>query len=90
MATAHDTLGWVYYKKQLPDRAVGALTDAIGLDPQNPTYHYHLALALRQAGDPARARTSLDRALQLNPAFPQASDARRILAELAAETQAAR
>jgi tetratricopeptide (TPR) repeat protein len=90
MATAHDTLGWVYYKKQLPDRAVAALTDTIGLDPQNPTYHYHLALALRQAGDPARARASLDRALQLNPAFPQASDARRTLAELAAETQSAR
>jgi tetratricopeptide (TPR) repeat protein len=90
MATVHDTLGWVYYKKQLPDRAVAALTDTIGLDPQNPTYHYHLGLALRHAGDAARARESLDRALRLNSAFPQASDARRVLAELAAETQQVR
>jgi Flp pilus assembly protein TadD len=80
-----DTLGWVHYKRQAPDRAASAFRDAIKLAPKNPTYHYHLALAQAQQGQAADARASLDRALSLGAAegsFPDADQARKLLGEL--------
>ena len=46
-------------------------------------YHYHLGLAHVKSGDPRRARTSFTRALQLQPNFPDADDARAQLAGVA-------
>jgi len=54
------------------------------LAPQNPIYHYHLGLAHLKSGEPARARTSLARALQLQPNFAEAADARTKLASIEA------
>ena len=74
-----DTLGWVYYRKQLPALAVRAFEESIGKDPQNPVYHYHLALALQQNGRPQQAKEAAERAVKLNPDF---ADARQLLARL--------
>ena len=62
-AEVMDTLGWVYYKKRLSSSAVSTLTRTVDRDPKNPVYHYHLGLAYAQAGESARARESLERAL---------------------------
>jgi Tfp pilus assembly protein PilF len=77
-----DTLGWVYYKKKSPDLAVPAFNSAVEKSPNNPLYHYHLGLAHLQAGDQAKGRRALERALALKNDFPGADDARRALATL--------
>jgi putative PEP-CTERM system TPR-repeat lipoprotein len=80
-----DTLGWVYYKKQMPEQAIAALTASVVREPQNPMFHFHLGLALRQGGDAVRAQQSLERALGLSSTFEGASTARQVLSELGGE-----
>lgn len=78
-----DTLGWVYYKKDMAGMAVPMFTRSVEQDPKNAMYHYHLGLALARQGNDAAARASLQRALNLQPDSPYASDATRALRELA-------
>lgn len=77
-----DTLGWIYYKRGLAALAVPALREAVGLEPQNPVYHYHLGLAYAKTGDKKQARTSLEQALKISPTFEGAEDARQVLRTL--------
>jgi tetratricopeptide (TPR) repeat protein len=77
-----DTLGWVYLKKGMPDRAVRTLQDAIGQDATKALYHYHLGLAYAQLGEDARAGISIKHALTLDPNFSKAADAQRALQKL--------
>jgi tetratricopeptide (TPR) repeat protein len=77
-----DTLGWIYYKKKLPEMAIQAFTRAVEKAPSNPTYRYHLGLAQAMEGDEARAERSLSKALELRPDFPGADDARKTLSVL--------
>ena len=79
-----DTLGWAYYKNELPALAVPPLVRAIEKDPKNATYHYHLGLAYAKTGDTAGARRALERALELGSSREWAPDARRELAALGA------
>jgi tetratricopeptide (TPR) repeat protein len=76
------TLGWIYHLKNMPDLAIASLEDAVNRAPENATYNFHLGLAYAQRGQNDKARQSLTRALQLNPSFPGAEDARRTLASL--------
>ena len=79
-AEIHDTLGWVYYRKELPSLAIPPFEQSIAKDGGNPTYHYHLALALvKSGGDSARARKALQTALQLKPDY---TDAQKLLDSL--------
>jgi putative PEP-CTERM system TPR-repeat lipoprotein len=78
----HDTLGWVYYQMELPLQAIAPFEKSIATDPSNPLYHYHLGLAQLKAGDSAKARTSLEHALKLEPNFAQAVEARKVLLSL--------
>jgi putative PEP-CTERM system TPR-repeat lipoprotein len=77
-----DTLGWIYYKKNLPKLAIAPLGRAVEKQPDNPLYHYHLGLALAQAGDGSQARVSLERALRIDAKFTGADDAKKVLASL--------
>jgi Flp pilus assembly protein TadD len=45
-------------------------------------FQYHLGLAYAQMGDDAKARVALERALKVAPRFPDAADAKRVLATL--------
>jgi tetratricopeptide (TPR) repeat protein len=76
-----DTLGWIYYKKELPSLAIPPLQQAAQRTPQNPVYHFHLGLAYMKSGDTAKARASLAQALKLNPNFRGADEARRVMSE---------
>lgn len=78
-AAAQDTLGWVYYRKEMTPQAIAPFEKSVQLDPDNPTYHYHLALALQRAGDTGRARESAQRALKLKPDY---AEAQRLLGSL--------
>jgi Tfp pilus assembly protein PilF len=77
-----DTLGWVYYKKNIPQQAVALLEDSVKQDSGNPSYHYHLGMAYLQSGDQPKARQSLQQALRLKSDFSGADEARRALATL--------
>jgi tetratricopeptide (TPR) repeat protein len=77
-----DTLGWVYYKRNLSATAIDAFQQSVKKDPANPVYHYHLGLALLQSKDEAGARAALERALQLKLQPKEAADARKALASI--------
>ena len=69
---AWDTLGWVYLRKQLPILAVDPLERAVSKAPDNPTFRYHLGLALAGSGDRVKSRDSFEMALKLQPDFAEA------------------
>jgi tetratricopeptide (TPR) repeat protein len=81
----NDTLGFIYYKKDLASLAVPLLQSSVEKDPSNPEYHYHLGLAYSRIGEKAKASESLTRALALKPDFSGAQDARTVLASLKTE-----
>ncbi len=63
-----DTLGWVLYKKGINSAAIEYLREADeGFDVRNPNFgivRHHLALAYEANGEPAKARSTLERALE--------------------------
>ncbi len=70
-----DTLGWIYYKKELYSPAVEQLKKAVALDEiaansangkVDPAYRLRLGMALISAGDKSSARKELEISL-LNP-----------------------
>jgi Flp pilus assembly protein TadD len=77
--TVSDTLGWVYYKKNLPELAIPVLKTTVDKDPANYLYHYHLGLAYAKSGDKVNARHSLEKTLTLKPDSAEAADARKVL-----------
>ncbi len=77
------TLGYVYFRSNLPALAVPALERALQKDPRNPVYLSQLGLAQEKLGNVAGAREALTRALELKPEFQGSNDARAALARLA-------
>ena len=74
-----DTLGWIYYKKGLSTLAIESLNNSTTRQPDNPNYHYHLALAHHQNGDNEHARKHLEQALKSNANFEGAAEAKKLL-----------
>ena len=88
-----DTLGWVYYKKNLHTAAVEQLREAVKINEAearaangspSAAYHYHLGMALKGKGEKAEARTELQTAIRLAEKAPFADleEAKKALAEL--------
>jgi tetratricopeptide (TPR) repeat protein len=88
-----DTLGWVYYKKNLYAAAVEQLRKAVSVSEAqaratnsvpSAAYHYHLALALKETGNREEARRELQAAIKLSERAPFAEmeDAKKALAGL--------
>ncbi|HKG62278.1 MAG TPA: tetratricopeptide repeat protein [Pyrinomonadaceae bacterium] len=88
-----DTLGWVYYKKNLHTAAVDQLRKAISLNEADAraangapsaAYHYHLGMALKSKGDREESRRELQTAIRLaeKAPFADVEDAKKALAEL--------
>jgi len=77
-----DTLGWVYEKMDLHDKAVNLFLEALEGLPGQPTIHYHLGVAYASQGKNDLARKSFARALALSGSFPEADAARRKLEAL--------
>ncbi len=75
----NDTLGWVYYKKNLAEQAIPAFESSVQNSPKDPTYRYHLGLAYAKAGQLVKAREALDEALRQKPDFREAAEARKAL-----------
>jgi tetratricopeptide (TPR) repeat protein len=79
-ADVDDTIGWVYYKKDLPALAVKPFEESLKKRPDNAEVLYHLGLTYAKLGDTARAREALERSLKLNPQHPGHDVARKTLA----------
>ena len=66
-ANAADTLGWVLYKKNAHEAAIGYLREAVRNmepdDPQLPIVRQHLALAYEGSGDLRSAKQAVEQAL---------------------------
>lgn len=77
-----DTLGWIYIRKNLSDNAVRIFRDLTGRHGGNPTYHYHLGMALYQKGDRGGAKQSLQTALSLRPSKDEEVKIRELLTKL--------
>lgn len=77
-----DTLGWIQLKKGKIEQAVTSLQLSVSKLPDNPVVHYHLGMAYQAQGNAEAARTALRRALELNPSFPGAEEARKALERL--------
>ncbi len=78
----NDTVGWVYYKKKLTESAIEYFRRAVERGADVPLYHFHLGLAYAQAGEDAKARVALNKALELDPKFSGADEAKKTLATL--------
>jgi tetratricopeptide (TPR) repeat protein len=77
-----DTLGWIYYKRNLANLAIPPLEESLRANPSNALYQYHLGLAYLKEGRKDSAREALEKALKLQPNFDGASEARKALTSL--------
>jgi tetratricopeptide (TPR) repeat protein len=80
-AEVNDTLGWIYLKKNLTDNAIDTFKTLVVKSPQNPTYHYHYAMALLQKGDRESARKECLSALADKPNKQQETEIRQLMAK---------
>ena len=88
-----DTLGWVFYKKNLYAPAVEQFRKAVSINEAqaraanvspSATYQYHLGLALKGKGDKDESRRALEAAIKLSEKiqFAYLEDAKKELATL--------
>ena len=80
-AAVNDTLGWIYYKRQLPHIAIPFLEQSVSSEPKNAEFQLHLGLSYMKAGQTERGRAALETALRLNPKIAHADEARRAVSE---------
>jgi uncharacterized protein (TIGR03790 family) len=78
-----DTLAWVHHLLGHKPQAARAIGAALRLDPDNPEYAWHGAAILASAGELARARTLLTRALERAPALAERDDVKQLQQQLA-------
>jgi len=79
-----DTLGWIYYKKDLASLAIPLFARSAEKQPANATYHYHLGLAYSHTGEPAKAKAAFDRALTANPSAETRAEIQKAVEQVAA------
>jgi tetratricopeptide (TPR) repeat protein len=79
---ANDTLGWIRIRRGEFRAAVPVLLGAVRAKPENPLYHYHLAVAYSKTGSAVQARDELHRALASHLTFSGREDAAQLQAEL--------
>ena len=77
-----DTLGWIYFKKQMYPKAVGLLKEAVDRLPEHPTILYHYGMAQYWNDNNDEAKKSLTKFLKLSPNSPDAGEVRKVLAAL--------
>jgi tetratricopeptide (TPR) repeat protein len=59
-----DTLGFIYFQKDLNPEALRIFRQAVQDQPNNATFHFHLAMALLKQGDKQGAREEAGKALK--------------------------
>src|SRR5882762_6131072 len=77
-----DTLGWIFYRRGVHQRALALLKDSAAKLPSNPQVQYHLGMVSAQLGDKEAARQALSIAAASPAPFPGQDEARKALAAL--------
>ncbi len=77
-----DTLGYVYYQKNLNAEALQIFRQLVQQSPQNPTFHFHLAMALEKQGDKQAAKDEAQKALNASSQPDQQNKIRSFLNQL--------
>jgi TolA-binding protein len=77
-----DTLGWVYYHKQMYAKSASLLKESVDLLPEHPLFLYHYGMAQYANKNSAEAKKSLAKFLSLSPDNPSAPKAKEALAAL--------
>lgn len=88
-----DTLGWVYYKKNLHAAAIDQFRKAVSLNEAeararnaspSATFRYHLGMALKGLGNMEESRRELQAAIKLSEKapFPYLDEAKKALATM--------
>lgn len=78
----NDTLGWIFYKKNLAEQSIPLFQQALEKDPTNALTHFHLGMAYAKLGEDSKAITALKKALALDPKMSEAEEARKTLKDL--------
>jgi tetratricopeptide (TPR) repeat protein len=76
-----DTLGWIYYQKNVYLKALSLLKDAAEKLPSDPVVQYHYGMAQHKNGNPEAAKKILAASLKLNPNYPGAEEAKKVLSQ---------
>jgi tetratricopeptide (TPR) repeat protein len=84
-----DTLGWILYKKGGYGNALPLLQESAGKLSGDPNIQFHLGMAQYMLGSDEPARAALQKAADATVEFPSKDEARRRLALLAIDVQAA-
>ncbi|MBV8553176.1 MAG: tetratricopeptide repeat protein [Acidobacteriaceae bacterium] len=77
-----DTLGYVYYQKNLNDAALNIFKQIVVQAPQNPTFRLHLAMALLKEGDKQGARLEAEKALKVSTLPQQQEQIRTFVSQI--------
>lgn len=78
----NDTLGWIYYKKNLGTQAIRFLESSATNGPDDPVTLYHLGMAYILNGSTDKAKVTLRKAIALKSDFDGAADARKALTQI--------
>lgn len=63
----NETVAWVYYKQNKPDKAMPYIKEALKTNCKNPSLLCHAGLIYARAGEKGMAKTFLQQALKNNP-----------------------
>lgn len=77
-----DTLGWVYFKKNMQDSALQIFRNLVAKYPHDVTYRFHLAMTLEAKGDRSAARSELEAALARKPSADEERKIKMLLARV--------
>jgi len=75
-------MGTISYLRGQFDRAAQLLQESAGKDANNATTQFYLGMAKLKLNNPSGAKEALARALEIDPSFPYAEEARQALREL--------
>ena len=86
-ANVSDTMGWVLYRQGAYKSAIALFREAVKAaektkSSDDPTLHYHLALAYAKDRQRGSASRELERALKTDPSLPGAGEIRRLLGQV--------
>ena len=77
-----DTLGWIFYKRGVYQRALSLLRESAAKLPEDPEVQYHLGMASLKVGDRETARKALTFVAKSPTSFVGKDEATKALAEL--------
>jgi tetratricopeptide (TPR) repeat protein len=77
-----DTLGWVYFHREMYAKAASVLKEAVNSLPESPVILYHYGMAQYRNNNNVEAKKSLTKFLTLSPDNPDASKAKAVLAAM--------